>query len=209
MLLIYLVLQLIWRRDFLLHGTPLKKNSWDFNLCLWLALLYLLSYFWSLYWPPSSSVCWFFYSVSSNKDEVLSISPSAKVFVCEDFKVHHKGWLIYSTEIDRPLANSCNFYFSKNLIQMVKFPIQILDCDSHSPALLDLFISSDTSICSTMPFPPLGNSDHVVVSVSIDFLSNSKRDTVFDSIGHDSWFTTRFWIFTTKFIVIMNLFTRR
>ena len=37
---------------------------------------------------------------------------------------------------------------------------------------LDLFISSDASICSTMAFPPLGNSDHVVVSVSIDFPIN-------------------------------------
>ena len=47
--------------------------------------------------------------------------------------------------------------------------------DSHSPALLDLFLSSDASICSTMAFPPLGNSDHVVVSVSIDFPSNSRK----------------------------------
>ena len=47
------------------------------------------------------------------------------------------------------------------------------DCDSHSPALLDLYFSSDTSICSTIAFPSLGNSDHVV-SVSIDFPSNSQ-----------------------------------
>ena len=46
--------------------------------------------------------------------------------------------------------------------------------DSYSPALLDLFISSDASICSTIAFPPLGNSDHVIVSVSIDFPSNSQ-----------------------------------
>ena len=31
---------------------------------------------------------------------------------------------------------------------MVNFPTQIPDCDFHSPALLDLFISSDASICS-------------------------------------------------------------
>ena len=43
------------------------------------------------------------------------------------------------------------------------------------PALLDLFLSSDASICSTMAFPPLGNSDHVFVSVSIDFPTNSQR----------------------------------
>ena len=35
-------------------------------------------------------------------------------------------------------------------------------------------ISSDTSICFTMAFPPLGNSDYAVASVSIDFPSNSK-----------------------------------
>ena len=55
---------------------------------------------------------------------------------------------------------------------MVNVPTWIPDCDSHSSALLDLLLSSDASICSTTAFPPLGNSDHVVVSISIDFLSN-------------------------------------
>ena len=53
--------------------------------------------------------------------------------------------------------------------QMFNFPTWIQDCDFHSPALLDLFISSDASICSTMAFSPLENSDHVVVSVTINF----------------------------------------
>ena len=51
---------------------------------------------------------------------------------------------------------------------MVNFPTRIPDCDSNSPALLDLFIFSDSSICSTMALPPMGNSDHVVVSVDDD-----------------------------------------
>ena len=67
---------------------------------------------------------------------------------------------------------------------MVKFPMQIPDCDSHSPALLDLFLSSDASICSTMAFSPLGNSDHVVVTVSIDFPSNSQRDAPVHHIAY-------------------------
>ena len=50
--------------------------------------------------------------------------------------------------------------------------------DSHSPALLDLFLSSDVSICSTMTLPP----NHDVVSVSIDFPSNSKQDAPFHVI---------------------------
>ena len=61
---------------------------------------------------------------------------------------------------------------------MVHFPTWVPDCNCHSPALLDLFISSDASICFTMAFPPLENSDHVVVSVSIDFPTNSQRDAI-------------------------------
>ena len=44
-----------------------------------------------------------------------------------------------------------------------------------SPALLDLYLSSDTSICSKIAFLLLGNSDHVAVLVSINVPSNSKR----------------------------------
>ena len=57
-------------------------------------------------------------------------------------------------------------------------------CVSY-PALLDLFLSSEASICSTMAFSPLGNSDHVVVSVSIDFSTNSQRDAPFPHIAYD------------------------
>ena len=42
----------------------------------------------------------------------------------------------------------------------------------------------NASICSTIAFPPLGNSDHVV-SVSIDFPSNSQRDAPFHRIAYD------------------------
>ena len=69
---------------------------------------------------------------------------------------------------------------------MVNFSAGIPGCDSHCPALLDLFISSDASICSTMAFPPLGNSDRVVVSVSIDFPSNSQQDAPFHCIAFDN-----------------------
>ena len=68
---------------------------------------------------------------------------------------------------------------------MVNFPTRIPDCDSHSPVFLDLFISSDASICSTKAFLPLGNSDHVVVSVSIDFPSYSQQDAPFHCIAYD------------------------
>ena len=68
---------------------------------------------------------------------------------------------------------------------MVNFPSRMLGCDSHSPALLDLIISSDTSICSTMAFPPLENFDSVVASVSIDLLSNSQQDALFHRVAYE------------------------
>ena len=74
-----------------------------------------------------------------------------------------KDWLTYSVSADRSGELCYNFCNSNDLTQMVNFPTWISDSDSHSSALLDLFISSDASIYSAMGFPPLGKSDHVVV----------------------------------------------
>ena len=107
------------------------------------------------------------------------------MFVLGDFNIHHRDCLTYSGGTDRPGELCYNFSISNNLTQIVNFPTRIPDYDSHSPALLDLFISSDASICSTKPFPPLGNSDHVAVSVSIDFPINSKQDIPFHCVAYD------------------------
>ena len=66
-----------------------------------------------------------------------------------------------------------------DLTQMVNCSTLVPDCDSHSLALLDLFLSSE----ATMTFPPLRNSDHVAVSDSIVFPSNSQRDAPFHRIA--------------------------
>ena len=108
------------------------KNSAGSYLCSQLALLHSVSYFFFLYWSPSSLLCMDFYSISSN--------------------------------------------------------------NSHSSALLDLFVSSDASICSTTTFTPLGNSDHVVVSVLIDNSSNSKQDAV-------SLYSL--WLFSCRWVVFV------
>ena len=119
-------------------------------------------------------LCIVFYSSSSNIVDVLSINPSAIVFFFRDFNVCHKDWLTYLVELIG-LVNFYNFFISNDLTQIVNFPSQIPDCDSHSPALLDLFISSDASISYTVAFLPLGNSDQVAVSVSINFQKTPNR----------------------------------
>ena len=101
-----------------------------------------------------------------------------------DFNVHHKDWLTYSSGTDRPGKLCYIFSISNDLTQMINFPTRIPDCDSHSPAFSSLSLSSDASISSTMVFLPLGNSDHAVVSVSIDFPSNSQQDTPFHHIAY-------------------------
>ena len=161
------------------------ENSADSYLCFQLAFLHSVSYFFFLYQSPSSALCTVFYSISSNIHEVLSINPSAKLFVFGDFNVHHKDWLTYSSGNDQPGELCYNFSISNDLTQMVDFPNRIPDCDSHSPVLLDFFLSSNTSICSTMAFPPLGNSDHVVISVPIDFPNKSQQDAPFHRMAYD------------------------
>ena len=76
-----------------------------------------------------------FDSVSSNIDEVLLISSLETLM-----SIIRTGLPILVELID--LVNSV----SNNLTQMVNFPTRIPDCDSHSPALLDLFLSFDASI---------------------------------------------------------------
>ena len=75
------------------------------------------------------------------------------------------------------------FFQSKQPYSDGYFPTWIPGCDSHIPALLDLFI--DANIFSTVAFPPLKNSDHTVVSVSIDFSSNSKAEAFFHYTAYD------------------------
>ena len=121
--------------------------------------------------------------MSSNIDEALTINPSANGFVFGDFKDHHKDWFSYSGGTDRPGELCSNFPISNDLTQTFNFPTRIPGCDSNSPTLLDLFLSSHASICSTTVLPPLGISHHIAVSVSIDFPSNSEWDAPFHCIA--------------------------
>ena len=95
------------------------ENSSDSYLCFQLALLHSVSYFFFLYRSPSSALCTVFDSISSNIDEVLSINPSANVFVFGDFNVHHKDWLTYSGGTDRTGGLCHNFSILDDLTQTV------------------------------------------------------------------------------------------
>ena len=91
------------------------------------------------------------------------------MFVVGGFNVHHQDRLTYSGGTGRPDELYYHFSISNDLTQMVNVFTRIPDCNSHSPALLGLYISSDTSICSAIAFPPLRKSDHVVSQFPLTF----------------------------------------
>ena len=118
-----------------------------------------------------------FDSISSKIDEVPSINPPPVLSLESSASIIRIGLPILVERTDLVII-------SDDLTQMVNFPTQIPDCDSHSPAILDLILSG-YQYCSAMAFPPLQNSDHAVVSVSIDFPSNSQQDAPFHCIVSD------------------------
>ena len=123
------------------------ENSADSYLCFRLALLHSLPYFFFLYQSLSFPFCKVFDPISSTIDEVLSINSSGNMFVFGDFNTHHTDWLNYSGGTDRSGELCYNFPISNDLTQLINFPTWIPDSNSHSPALLYFFFSSDASIC--------------------------------------------------------------
>ena len=127
-------------------------NSADSYLCFRLALLNSISYFFFLYQSPSLFLCTVLH-------EVLLINAYPNVFIFGSFNVHHRtgcsnGLTILVELID--LMNSVIIFLSQtSLLRCLTFLLRSLTFDSHSPALLDLLLSSDSSICSTMAFSPL------------------------------------------------------
>ena len=82
------------------------------------------------------------------------------------------------------LVNSVIIFLSQ-MILLIQLTFLLRSQIVNLAVLLFLtYLFLDASICSTMAFPPLGNSDHFV-SVSIDFPSNSQRDAPFHRTVYD------------------------
>ena len=68
------------------------------------------------------------------------------------------------------------FAKAQDLTQIVDFPTFILDRDNHQPYLLGLFLCSNPYSCTVSSHPPLGKSDHMVVSVDLKFVVKSTNE---------------------------------
>ena len=117
-LAVYVKEGLPFARDLSLENSEIRQDKRkDSYLCFRLALLHSVSYFFFLNRSTSSSLCTVFDSISSNIDEVLSINPSANVFIFGDFNVHHKDWLTYSGGTDRTGELCFNFLSQTTLLR--------------------------------------------------------------------------------------------
>ena len=123
-----------------------------------------------LYHSPSSSLCTVFNAILSNIHDVPLINPSANMFVFGDFNIHHKDWPTY--------FGGTNSYTWWTLLKFFYLRWWMF-------LLKLLFLSSDTTFFSATAFSPFEISDHVVVRVSIDILSNSKQNVWFNEIVYD------------------------
>ena len=122
----------MWRKDLS------WKSSVGFCLCFRLALFHSASYFFFLYWSLHFiHGFWGYlgYNRWASLDQVI----------CRSILY---WWNWYTSELCYSVS------ILNDVIQLINFPTRIPDCDSYSPALLDLFISSGANICSTVAFPP-------------------------------------------------------
>ena len=90
----------------------ISRRLRSFCSWFWLILLHSMPYFFFLYWSLSLFLCTVLDPISSNINDVLSISPSANVFVFRNFNVHYKDWLSYSGGTNR-LVNSALIFLSR------------------------------------------------------------------------------------------------
>ena len=138
------------------------ETSADSHLCFWLALRYSVSHFFFPYQSPSLSWC---------MDEVLWINHVIMYLSLETLSIIRTGLPILVELVD--LVNSAIIFLSQTaLLRWLTF-LMASQTVILTVLLFWIYFVLDASICFTMAFPQLGNSDHVVVSVSIDFPSPS------------------------------------
>ena len=113
-----------------------------------------------------------FDSISSNIDQILSIN------------VHPKDWVTYSGGTDRSGELCYDFSIQTTLLRLCTFLLRSQTVTLTVLLFWIFFFLLKLIFFSTMAFRPLKNSDHVFVSVSIDFPLNSQRGALFHCIAY-------------------------
>ncbi|KAL7634069.1 UNVERIFIED_CONTAM: hypothetical protein RMT77_015397 [Armadillidium vulgare] len=125
--------------------------------------------------PNSTDYPKFFDYLNSKVEHILSSTPFSEIIILGDFNVHHHQWL--SSSSHHPDGELIfNFSIQNNLEQLVHLPTRIPDRLGDEPNILDLFLTSYPSPHTVKLFPPLGSSDHLLISVSCPVSSSLPQE---------------------------------
>ena len=137
--------------------------------------------------PNSSDFRNFFDYLNETVERVLSSHPFSEVTLVGDFNVHHKDWLL-SNVTDQPGIAAYEFATINSLEQLIVGPTRIPDnnLQSPSPSPLDLFLTSHPTFYTPTTHPPLGKSDHNLISVASSFALNPPSNSSNRRLWHFS-----------------------
>jgi len=135
---------------------------------VWLKVCFssLTKYLCCLYRSPNSdNFLNLFDYLNDTIEHVISSSPLSEVTLFGDFNVHHMEWLSSNRTTQ---AGTAAFEFAtlNDLQQLIVGPTRIPDNSLQLPSLspLDLFLTSSHNSYNCKILPPLGNSDHNLIS---------------------------------------------
>ena len=125
--------------------------------------------------PNSTNYARFFDYLNSKVEHILSSSPFSEIIILGDFNVHHSRWLS-SNKTDEQGRLTWEFAILNDLVQLVQCPTRIPERLDDHPNILDLFLTSNPVPYTVNYFPPLGSSDHLLLSVSSPFISSRPKE---------------------------------
>ena len=124
LLLICMVMQFMWttNKNFLLPRKYLKKTLWILTIFDWLYFIQCLTFFSS----TNHFLCLFcsaFDAISSNINGVLSVNPSANMFVFGDFNTHIRTVWPILVELNDLVHSVIIFLFQMTILRWLTFII--------------------------------------------------------------------------------------
>lgn len=93
---------------------------------------------------------------------------STRFHIFGGFNIYHKEWLVHSNKTNAEGKYCRDFSIAYELTQIIREPTQVLDKKGHQVNLLSFILTSCPDKCLSKVLPPLGTSDHSLISVQID-----------------------------------------
>ena len=144
------------------------------------SLPHATKYICTLYRSPNSNNHELLFDHLPKSIEAITLQSSRyEIIVLDDFNVHNFDWLSYSSNVTNTAGREAEaFAIFNDLTQVISEPKRIPDGAGDKENTLDLFLTSNPSIYSPPTVsPPLGNSDHFLITLRHDLLSKESCTT--------------------------------